>query len=86
MLKANATLTFTGYTVTDFGVDLRFVCADPGPGEPNDYRVFVSDAELAAVGTLAQFRTLVDGKLSRTIRAATIASRLDQFIGQSRTV
>lgn len=85
-LKANAVLTFTGYTITDFGIDLHFTCADPGPGEPNDYRVFVSDTELATVTTLAQFRTLVDAKLNRSVRAANIASKLDQYIGAQRTV
>ncbi len=29
-LRANATLTFTGYTVEDGGITLRFLCGDPG--------------------------------------------------------
>ncbi len=85
-LKANSVLTFTGYRVTDFGIDLLFTCADPGAGEPTDYRVFVTDAELASVTSLATFRTLVDTKLSRGIRAASIASKLDSMIGQTRTI
>ena len=85
-LTANASLTFVSYMVTDAGIEMHFVCANPGPGEASDYRVTISDAEVAGVTNGAQFAALVDGKLQRKFRALNIASKLDQFIGQSRTI
>lgn len=85
-LRANATLTFTGYTVEDGGITLRFLCGDPGGGEPSDYTVLLTDAEIATVANAAQFRSLVLGKLQRKLRASGIATRLDLYIGQSVTL
>lgn len=85
-LAANSTFTFSSYSITDTGIELKWVCAAPGSGEPNDYSIFVTDAELGGVTNLATFRTLVDAKLARKFRAANIASRLDSLIGQTRTV
>lgn len=85
-LKAGATLTFTAYAVEDGGITLRFLCADPGGGEPSDYGIVLTDADLATVSTALQFRTLVQNRLQRKFRAAGIASRLDPLIGQSVTI
>lgn len=85
-LKVNAALTFSGYDVNDDGTVLRFVCADPGAGEPSEYSVLLTDADLSAVSTQPQLRTLVISKLQRRYRAAVVASKLDQFVGQSVTI
>ena len=85
-LRANATLTFTSYEVTNEGIDFHFVSPDPGPGEPSDYFVLITDAELATVTTQLQLRTLVRDRLERKLRATGIASKLDQFIGQSLVI
>lgn len=81
-----ATLTFTGYEVDDASVRLTFLNPDPGPGRASEYTIAVSDAELAAVTTAAQLRTLVTAKLQRKLQAANIASKLDGFIGQPVTI
>lgn len=85
-LRPTATLTFSGYEVSDDGIIMRFVCLLPGPGEPTDYFILLSDVDLATVTTQLQLRTLVQSKLDRKLRAAGIASKLDGFIGQSLTV
>jgi len=86
MLQANAVMRFSGYQVLDDGIRLDFVCAAPGPGNETDYAVTVTNAELAAVATLADFFALVTTKLKRKYRAQNIASKLDNLIGQSVTV
>ena len=92
-LRVNAVLVFAllpdgakPYLVEDAGIRLTLTCADPGPGEPNHYSVFITDTELAAATTTAQRRTLGETKLKRCLRADGIASRLDPLIGQSITV
>lgn len=85
-LTANATLVFTRYEVTDSGITMIFVCSNPGGGEPSEYPITVTDAELSTVTNVATFRTLVDAKLQRRYRANGIASKLDPLIGQSRTI
>ena len=82
-LNPNVSMTFTEYGITDTGIQMNFVCYNPGPGLPTDYTVFLTDAEIAAVSNLAQFKSLVLGKLQRKFRATGIASKLDQYIGQS---
>ena len=81
-VQANATFTFTAYEVGDGGIWLFFVCTNPGPGLANDYNIFLTDAELAAVTTQPQLATLIRTELERKIRATGIASKLDPFIGQ----
>lgn len=85
-LAANAVMTFTAYDVEDDGIRLRFVCSNPGGGEPSDYDILLTDAELAGVSTQAQLKTLVTTKLQRRWRAYGIASKIDQFVGQSITI
>lgn len=80
------TLTFTDYTVLDDGIQFHFASPDPGAGQPSDYYVQATDAELAAVTTQAQLRTLVTNKLQRKLRATGIATKLDPFIGQSLVI
>jgi hypothetical protein len=85
-LKPNAVLVFTRYDVTDTGVRFHFVCHDPGPGEVSDYPVFLTDAEMAAVTSLATFNAALLAKLKRYWRAEGIASKLDGLIGRSITL
>lgn len=92
-VQPNATFRFDSpdghtpaYEVQDYpisGVLMHFVCPAPGPGQPTGYDIFLTDAELAAITTANQLRTLVETKLNRKIRATGIASKLDAFIGQS---
>ena len=92
-INANAVLTFAifpewerAYQIEDGGIRLHFVCANPGPGQVSDYFIFLTDADLAAVTSQAQLRTLVETKLRRALRATGIASKLDQFVGASVTI
>jgi hypothetical protein len=78
--------TFSRYAVEDSGIRMFFVALTPGPGMPNDLDIFLTDTELAGVANQPQLNTLVQSKLNRKIRAATIASKLDPFIGQTVTV
>lgn len=90
-LQANVTMTFTPaspeqgkpYRVMDAGIEMTFVCLNPGPGEVSVYTIVLTDAELAAVTTQPQLTTLVRNKLERKYRMVNIASKLDLFIGQS---
>jgi hypothetical protein len=65
------------------GVKMNFTCPDPGPGQVSNYTITLTDTELSAVTNQAQLQNLVISKLGRRIRATNIASKLDQFIGQS---
>ena len=85
-LKVNATLTFTSYTVDDEGIHLHFVSPDPGPGEPSDYYVLLTDTDLANATTQAAVVNAVQNKLNRAFRFQGIAPKLDALIGQSLTV
>lgn len=92
-LNINAVMTFAvypewdkAYLVEDGGIRLHFLCTNPGPGQNSDYFVFLTDTELAGASNQAQLRTLVENKLNRALRASGIASKLDQFVGQSITV
>lgn len=92
-LQSNATMTFTvfpewgkAYQVEDGGIRLHFLCPNPGPGQVSDYFIFLTDADLAGVNNQSQLATLVTTKLNRALRAAGIASKLDQFVGQSLVV
>ena len=92
-VKPNATFIFSinpewenAYRVTDEGIELNFLCPDPGPGQNSYYVILLTDAELVAVANQSQLRTLVTTKLNRKIRATNIASKLDQFVGQSITI
>jgi len=78
-------LTFEGYNVLNDGVALEF---RPGENTTKDARftVFLSDAELTTIVTLAQLRAIVISKLQRKVQAAGIASKLDPLVGQSVTI
>lgn len=82
-IKPNCSFKFTGYDVEDLGVRLTFVAQDPGPGLDTDYSIVVTPAELAAAGNMQAVLSLVTSKLQQRIRANGVASKLDQFIGQS---
>lgn len=85
-LRANAVMTFKTYVIGDSGIQMNFVCLDPGPGETTDYSIFLTDADLAGVSTQGQLANLITTKFNRKVRATNIASKLDQFINQSITI
>ena len=85
-LKPNASMVFTRYEIERDGVVLWFVCPDPGAGEPSDYAIYFTNAELAAVTDLASFQTACLTKLKRVYRAEGIATRLDGLIGRTLTL
>lgn len=93
-VNPNATFTFQSpdggftpaYEVTDDGIILHFVCANPGPGLPTGYSIRFGFSELAAISTQNALRNAVIDKLNTKIRATNIASKLDPFIGQSLTI
>ena len=72
---------FDSYEIVDEGIVMNFTIIQPG--KPTDYPILVSDTELNTVTTLAEFRSLVLGKLNRRYRAVNIAEKLDPRIGQS---
>lgn len=79
-------LTFIGYEVTDTGIVLHFTWPNrPTPGV-TEFFVLLTDAELSAITTQAQLRTLVMNKLNRKLRATGIATKLDPFVGQTITI
>lgn len=75
--------TFSSYEMTDAGIALHFTIDDPGAGRPTEWTVPVSDAEITAVTTLAEFRALVVAKLQRKVQAAGFATKLDPLIGRT---
>lgn len=83
MLAANATMVFTDYQIKDEGLELHFVCPNPGAGEASDYYVLATDAELSVITKVSEFKTLIVNKLQRKLRAANLASKLDPYVGQS---
>lgn len=87
-LRVGATLTFTGYRIVDspLGVELQFLCADPGGGEPSDYTVLITDTEWATAANPAARRTLIQNKLNRKYRATGLANTLDPLIGTTLVV
>ena len=87
-LAVNAVMTFMDYQLLDnpLGIEFHFVCSNPGPGQPSDYTVIVTDAEWAAATNNTQRRTLVTNKLQRKYRAAGLATALDGLIGSTFTV
>lgn len=83
------TLTFTSYVVLDdpaLAIRFHFVSPDPGPGQPNDYFVTLTQTELDGIATQLQLRNALQGKLERKLRANGIASKLDPLIGQSLVI
>lgn len=85
-LAANAIMTFIGYTIEDTGVRMRFVCSNPGGGEPSDYECLLTDAEVSGSANTAALRTLVTNKLNRRYRATGLSAKLDPLIGQTMTI
>ena len=85
-LKPSAVLVFTSYEVVDEGITMHFISPDPGPGQPSDWYVLLTDADLATVIDAATFQALVLTKLRRKFRAQGIASKLDARIGASLTI
>jgi hypothetical protein len=85
-LQANAIMTFVGYRIEGTGLTMQFVCSNPGGGEPSDYDVFLTDAEVTGTANLAALKTLVTTKLNRKYRATGLATKLDPLIGQTITI
>jgi hypothetical protein len=100
-LQDNAVMTFVSFdiipaqaaTPVSFGVpvtvNMTFTCGSPGPNMPAVYVVSFTDAELATITTLAQFRTQVIAKLSAQFHpplSAAIVTQLTGLIGQTVTV
>lgn len=86
-LAANAVMTFEGYDILETGgIIMKFVCANPGGGNPSDYTVYITDAELTGTSNTAALRTLVTTKLNRKYRATGLATKLDPLIGQTVTI
>jgi hypothetical protein len=81
-----ADFQFLRYEVEDASVLMEFLNANPGPGNPSNYTIRFTDAELAAVTTNLQLRNAVQVKLRRKLQAEGIASKLDAFIGMSVTI
>lgn len=82
------TITFTGYTINDADLTLRFSILDPGAGQANDCTVVMTDAELSSISNATQFRNAVSTKLQRKLQFLTgagMAAKLNGFIGQSVT-
>ena len=76
-------LTFLSYTVEKDGTRLLFTAM---PTISEEYEIFFTDAELAAITTQLQLRNAVITKLQRKVQAVGIASKLDTFIGQQVTI
>lgn len=79
-------MTFSRYSVEDGGVRLYFVAGPRSGGEPSDYCILLTDAQLAAAGTAVDFLALVMTSLSRKVKASGIAARLDPLIGRKVTI
>lgn len=79
-------MTFLDFGMEDSGIRLHFLCTDPGPEQENDYYIMITIAELEAVTTQIQLRTLVQDRLNLKIRAQGVASKLIPFIGQTLVV
>lgn len=86
LTNSNVSMQFVDYTIDDGGINLRFLAADPGPGQESYYTILLTDTELAGIANQAALATLVRTKLNRKLRATGIATRLDGFIGQSIVV
>ena len=85
-LPPNSELTLMDYQITDLGLDLRFVCFVPGPGQATDYSIVLTDADLVGVATQAQLRSLVISRLQRKLRATALTAKIDPFVGQTVTI
>ena len=82
-LQPNANMLFTDYTVDDVGIHLHFVCSNPGPGEPSDYFVLLTDTELSGATTPENLTNTLEQKLKRAFRFQGIAPKLDALINTS---
>jgi hypothetical protein len=79
-------LTFADYQIRSNGIDLRFTVSAPQPGQPTEYTVRLTDAEITNATTNEALRIAVTTKLARQIYAASIAARLDPLLGVEITV
>lgn len=87
-LKPNAPMTFVGAEFVDSGgIILRFVCHDPGPGEPSDYEIKLTDAVVATLDTEQKWAQAALVELTRKYRkTSVIAARLDALVGKTLTL
>ena len=72
---------FVRYSIRDDGVVLSFYSS-----LGKTVAVLVTDAELAGVTNMGDFRTLVAAKLERKQQTSALAAKLDAILGQSLTV
>jgi hypothetical protein len=79
-------LTFASYTIRSDGIDLRFTVNAPVAGQPTEYTIRLTDAEITGASTNEALRTLAVIKLSREIYATSIAARLEPLLGAVVTV
>jgi hypothetical protein len=81
-----ADFQFLRYEVEDSSVLLEFLNAAPGPGNPTNYTIRLTDTELASLTTSVLLRNAVQAKLRRKLQAEGVAAKLDPFIGQTVTI
>lgn len=88
LLPAGKLLVLQGYTVDPAanGIQLHFVCSDPGPGLPTDYYLFMPHDELEGATNLTQLRTLINGRIDRYIGTDAVIDRVNQITGETFTV
>jgi hypothetical protein len=80
-------MTFVRYeALDDARIRLHLLCADPGPGEQNDYEVVITVTEWTAATTNAQRRTLVQDKLNHKYRALPFGTTMNTLVGNTFTV
>lgn len=72
---------FVDYEIKDDGVVLHLVADDPGPGQPNDIYLQVTDEELKAAPQAEQVLELVKAKLERKLKATGLLHILDKLTG-----
>lgn len=72
---------FDRYSIRDDGVVLSFYSSIG-----KTLSIFVLDAELQEVATLADFRSLVVARLERKQQTSTLAGKLDAILGKTLEV
>jgi hypothetical protein len=76
-------MTFTAYKLDATGVEMNFVCNNPGEEAFSNWPINITYAELAAVSTQPQMLNLVTTKLNQRYRNVVAMGKLDPLIGQS---
>ena len=79
-------LIFADYAVNEDDIALRFTVADPALGEPAEYTIRITEAEIASASTGPQLRALLTSKLTRQQQATVTTARLDALLGADLTI